>query len=247
MVTGGARGLGAAQCRLFAREGAKIAIADIDMAAADALAAEIKAAGGVAKVYKLDVTDEAAWDTTVTAVIADFAGLDVLVNNAGIGRIASVEDCTFAEWREVLSINLDGVFLGTRTGIRAMKGRGGGSIINMSSIYGIVGDALTAAYNASKGGVRNFTKSAALHCAKSGYGIRVNSIHPSFILTDMVLGAASKLPDPEGFLKALIERHPIGKLCEPDDVAYAALYLASDETRHQTGIEIVVDGGYIAQ
>jgi 3(or 17)beta-hydroxysteroid dehydrogenase len=246
LVTGGARGLGAAQCKLFAREGAKIAIADIDLAAADALAAEINAAGGAAKVYKLDVTDEAAWDSVVGAVVKDFGGLDVLVNNAGIGRIASVEDCTFAEWREVMSINLDGVFLGTRAGIRAMKARGG-SIINMSSIYGIVGSELTAAYNASKGGVRNFTKSAALHCAKGGYGIRVNSIHPSFIMTDMVIGAASKLPDPEGFLKELIARHPIGKLCEPDDVAYAALYLASDETRNQTGIEIVVDGGYIAQ
>jgi 3(or 17)beta-hydroxysteroid dehydrogenase len=247
MVTGGARGLGAAQCRMFAREGAKIAIADIDIPAAEALAADIANAGGIAKVYKLDVTDEAAWDRVVAKVVADFGGLDVLVNNAGIGRIASVEDCTFAEWRAVMSVNLDGVFLGTRAGIRAMKSRGGGSIINMSSIYGIVGDAVTAAYNASKGGVRNFTKSAALHCAKSGYAIRVNSIHPSFILTDMVTGAAASLPDPAAFLAELIARHPIGKLCEPDDVAYAALYLASDETRNQTGIEIVVDGGYIAQ
>ncbi|HEY8011794.1 MAG TPA: glucose 1-dehydrogenase [Rudaea sp.] len=247
LVTGGARGLGAAQCRLLAREGAKVAIADIDTQAGQALATEIAQAGGAARAYALDVTDEAAWDKTVAAVLADFGGLDILINNAGIARIASAEDCTLADWRAVMSINLDGVFLGTRAGIRAMKTRGGGSIINMSSIYGIVGDSVTAAYNASKGGVRNFTKSAALHCAKSGYGIRVNSVHPSFIMTDMVTGAAACLPDPEGFLKDIIARHPIGRLCEPEDVAYACLYLACDETRNQTGIEIVVDGGYIAQ
>ena len=247
MVTGGARGLGAAQCRLFAREGARVAIADVDTAAASALAKELAASGGWARPYTLDVTDESGWDATLAAVIADCGGFDVLVNNAGIGRIASVEDCTLADWRAVMSVNLDGVFLGTRAAIRAMKDRGGGSIINMSSIYGIVGDPLTAAYNASKGGVRNFTKSAALHCARSGYDIRVNSVHPSFILTDMVIGAAGSLPDPAAYLKELVARHPIGKLCEPEDVAYACLYLASDETRNQTGIEIVVDGGYLAQ
>jgi NAD(P)-dependent dehydrogenase (short-subunit alcohol dehydrogenase family) len=247
LVSGGARGLGAAQCRVFAREGAQVAIADIDQASAAALAAQIVKAGGSARIYALDVTDEAAWDRTVAAVLADFGGLDVLINNAGIGRIASVEDCSLADWRAVMSVNLDGVFLGTRAGIRAMKTRGGGSIINISSVYGIVGDPLTAAYNASKGGVRNFTKSAALHCAKSGYEIRVNSVHPSFILTDMVTGAAATLPDPQGFLQQLIARHPLGRLCEPDDVAHACLYLASDETRNQTGIEIVVDAGYVAQ
>ncbi|MBN8887108.1 MAG: glucose 1-dehydrogenase [Rudaea sp.] len=244
LVSGGARGLGAATCHAFVREGARVAIADIDLAAAQKLAGEI---GASAKAYALDVTDEGAWDRVVAQVVADFGGLTTLVNNAGIGHLASVEDCTFEQWRAVLAVNLDGVFLGTRAGIRAMKSRGGGSIINISSVYGIVGSELTAAYNASKGGVRNFTKSAALHCAKSGYEIRINSVHPSFILTDMVTGAAGKLADPQAFLTALIERHPLGRLCEPADVAHACVYLASDETRNQTGIELVVDAGYIAQ
>lgn len=244
LVSGGARGLGAATARAFVREGARVAIADIDFAEAQKTAADI---GASAKAYALDVTGEAAWDKVVAEVLADFGGLTTLVNNAGIGRLASVEDSTFEEWRQVLSVNLDGVFLGTRAGIRAMKSRGGGSIINISSIYGIVGSELTAAYNASKGGVRNFTKSAALHCAKSGYEIRVNSVHPTFILTDMVLGAAGKLADPQAFLDALVKAHPMGRLCTPEDVANACLYLASDETRNQTGIELVVDAGYIAQ
>jgi NAD(P)-dependent dehydrogenase (short-subunit alcohol dehydrogenase family) len=244
LVSGGARGLGAATCRIFAREGAKVAIADIDYVTAQATAKEI---GAAAKAYALDVTDEAAWDRVVAAVIADFGGLTTLVNNAGIGRLASVEDCSLQEWREVMSVNLDGVFLGTRAGIRAMRSRGGGSIINISSIYGIVASELTAAYNAAKGGVRNFTKSAALHCAKAGYEIRVNSVHPTFVLTDMVLGAAGQLADPQAFLDALIKLHPFGRLCMPDDVANACLYLACDETRNQTGSELVVDGGFIAQ
>jgi 3(or 17)beta-hydroxysteroid dehydrogenase len=244
LVTGGARGLGAATCRAFVREGARVAVADIDAGAAQALAREL---GGAARAYTLDVTDETAWDATVAQVLEDLGGLHVLVNNAGIGRLASVEDCTYAEWRAVLAVNLDGVFLGTRAGIRAMKTRGGGSIINMSSVYGIVGSQITAAYNASKGGVRNLTKSAALHCARSGYEIRVNSVHPSFVLTDMVTGAAATLPDPQGFLKVVLEQHPLGRLCVPEDVANACLYLASDETRNQTGIELVVDAGFLAQ
>ncbi len=247
LISGGARGLGAAIGRVFAREGARVALADVDFQTAQVTAAAIARSGAGVRAYALDVTDEAAWQRTVESVLADEGGLDILVNNAGIGRLASVEDCTFADWRAIMSVNLDGVFLGTRAGIAAMKRRGGGSIINISSVYGIVGDPLTAAYNASKGGVRNFTKSAALHCARSGYEIRVNSVHPSFILTDMVTGAASALADPEGFLQELIARHPLGRLCEPDDVAHACMYLASDETRNQTGIEIVVDAGYIAQ
>jgi len=244
LVTGGARGLGAATCRAFAREGAKVAIADVESRGAEKLAAEI---GGSAKAYTLDVTDEAAWATVVNRVVADFGGLTTLVNNAGIGRFTSVEDSSLAEWRQILGVNLDGVFLGTREGIRAMKSRGGGSIINISSVYGMVGSPLTAAYNASKGGVRNFTKSAALWCAHNRYEIRVNSVHPSFIMTELVTGAAAALPDADGALKQLLAAHPLGRFCEPDDVANACVYLASDETRNQTGIELVVDAGFLAQ
>lgn len=246
MVTGGARGLGAAQCRLFAREGARVAVADLDSEAAEALAAEIREAGGQARAFALDVTGEDDWERAVAEVVAAFGGLDVLVNNAGIGILGTAEDATLEDWRRTMAVNLDGVFLGTRAAIRAMKGRGG-SIVNISSIKAMVGDPLTAAYDASKAGVRNFTKSAALHCAKEGYGIRVNSVHPTYVMTDLVRNAAAALDDPEGFLEEVLAKHPMGELCEPEDVAYAVLYLASDEARRVTGTELVVDGGYLAQ
>ena len=247
LVTGGAKGLGAAMCTLFAKEGAAVAVTDIDEAGAKAVAAEIEKSGGRARAYHQDVTDEAAWASTVQAVKADLGGFDILVNNAGIAIVGTVEDATLADWRKTMTVNLESVFLGTREAIRSMKQQGSGSIINMSSIEGIVGEPIVAAYNASKGGVRIFTKSAALHCAKSGYGIRVNSVHPGFIDTEMVSGAAATLDDPEAFVAEVIARHPIGKLGEPIDIAYAALYLASDESKHVVGAEMIVDGGYIAQ
>lgn len=247
LVTGGALGLGAAMCKLFAAEGAAVAVTDINEAGAKSLAQEIEQAGGRAMSYQQDVTDEAAWATTIEAVKADLGGLDILVNNAGIAIIGTVEDCTLEDWRKTMTVNLDSVFLGTREGIRAMKGQGSGSIINISSIEGIIGEPVVAAYNASKGGVRIFTKSAALHCAKSGYGIRVNSVHPGFVDTAMVSQAAATLEDPQGFVDEVTSRHPIGKLVEAIDIAYAALYLASDESKHVIGTEMVVDGGYIAQ
>lgn len=247
MVTGGAIGLGAAMCKLFAQEGAAVAVTDINEAGAKSLAAEIEAAGGKARAYQQDVTDEAAWPRVIEAVRADLGGFDVLVNNAGIAIVGTVEDCTLADWRKTMAVNLESVFLGTRAAIADMKGQGSGSIINISSIEGIVGEPIVAAYNASKGGVRIFTKSAALHCAKSGYGIRINSVHPGFIDTAMVTGAAATMEDPEGFAAEIAGRHPIGKLGEPIDVAYAALYLACDESKNVVGAEMIVDGGYIAQ
>lgn len=247
LVTGGAKGLGAAMCTLFAREGAAVAVTDIDEAGAKKLAAEIEKSGGRAKAYLQDVTDEAAWPKTIDAVKSDLGGFDILVNNAGIAIVGTVEDCTLEDWRKTMAANLESVFLGTRTAIASMKQQGSGSIINMSSIEGIVGEPIVAAYNASKGGVRIFTKSAALHCAKSGYGIRVNSVHPGFIDTEMVSNAAASLDDPEAFVAEVISRHPIGKLGEPIDIAYAALYLASDESKNVIGAEMIVDGGYIAQ
>jgi 3(or 17)beta-hydroxysteroid dehydrogenase len=181
--------------------------------------------------------------------------LDVLVNNAGVGKTTNVEEATLEDWRFLMSINLDGVFLGTKYGIEAMKqsGKGGngkgnsGSIINMSSILGIVGEATAASYNASKGGVRIFTKSAALHCARSGYNIRVNSVHPGYILTPMVQTAMEGSGDADAMQKGLEGLHPMGHLGEPDDIAYGVLYLASDESKFVTGTELVIDGGYTAQ
>lgn len=244
LISGGARGLGAAMGRRFAKEGAKVALADVDVAAARAVAAGI---GADAKAYALDVTDEAAWDKVVAEVVADFGGLTTVINNAGIARMGNVEECTLKDWRDTMHVNLDGVFLGTRAGIRAMKSRGGGSIINISSIYGLVGSEAFPAYNASKGGVRIFTKSAALHCAKAGYEIRVNSVHPTFIATDMVIGVARESGDQPAFLAALAKLHPFGRLCDPEDVASMCVYLASDDSRNQTGAEFLVDGGFTAQ
>lgn len=247
LVTGGAKGLGAAMCTLFAKEGAAVAVTDIDESGAQALAADIEKSGGRSRAYAQDVTDEAAWTSTIEAVQADLGGFDILVNNAGIAIVGTVEDCTLADWRKTMTVNLESVFLGTQAAIRYMKPQRSGSIINISSIEGIVGEPIVAAYNASKGGVRIFTKSAALHCAKSGYGIRVNSVHPGFVDTAMVSGAAQALEDPDAFVADVINRHPVGRLGEPMDVAYAALYLASDESTFICGAEMIVDGGYIAQ
>jgi NAD(P)-dependent dehydrogenase (short-subunit alcohol dehydrogenase family) len=163
----------------------------------------------------------------------------VLVNNAGIGPFATIEDITFAEWQKVLRINLDGPFLGTKYGIAAMKQSGGGSIINIASIQSIIADSGLVAYNASKAGVAQLTKSAALHCAKSGTGIRVNSIHPGYIQTPMLANV-----DDVEYMRSL---HPIGRLGQAIDVAYGILYLASDESKFMTGSQLVIDGGYTAQ
>jgi len=181
IVTGGAVGIGAATSRILAREGARVVIADVDTLSGEELSTQIRNHGHHAIFIRHDVALEESWQLTISRAVAEYGGLDVLVNNAGIGfPNGSVEDQTLEQWRSVMSVNLDGVFLGTKTAIAAMREAGrGGSIINISSILGIVGSPATAAYVASKGGVRLLSKSAALHCAKSGYAIRVNSIHPA--------------------------------------------------------------------
>jgi 3(or 17)beta-hydroxysteroid dehydrogenase len=191
------------------------------------------------------VSKEEDWGKVVDDTLAAFGRLDVVVNNAGIAIPGNVEEATFADWRKLMSINLDGVFLGVKHGIRGIKkGERGGSIINLSSIEGLVGDPNLAAYNASKGGVRLLTKSAALHCAKTGTGIRVNSIHPGYVWTPMV----EKGPDDaEARRKALIALHPVGHLGQPEDIGWGVVYLASDEAKFITGSELVIDGGYTAQ
>ena len=247
LVTGGRRGLGEASAVLLGREGAKVAITDRKADGADAVLNRISAAGGKAIFIQQDVAKEEDWRRTLDDVLKQFGRLDILVNNAGVGAGKNVEELTLDEWRWVMSVNLDGVFLGTKYAIGAMKKSGGGSIINMSSIEGMVGDRRLAAYDASKGGVRIFTKSAALHCAKAGYNIRVNSLHPGFIDTPMVTGFVKAQGDAAAARKELEQLHPIGHLGEPDDVAYAVLYLASDESKFVTGSELVVDGGFTAQ
>ena len=247
LVTGGRRGLGEASAVLLGREGAKVAITDRKADGADAVLNRISAAGGKAIFIQQDVAKEEDWRRTLDDVLKRFGRLDILVNNAGVGAGKNVEELTLDDWRWVMSVNLDGVFLGTKYAIGAMKKSGGGSIINMSSIEGMVGDRRLAAYDASKGGVRILTKSAALHCAKAGYNIRVNSLHPGFIDTPMVTGFVKAQGDAAAARKELEQLHPIGHLGEPDDVAYAVLYLASDESKFVTGSELVVDGGFTAQ
>jgi NAD(P)-dependent dehydrogenase (short-subunit alcohol dehydrogenase family) len=246
LVTGASLGLGRASALLLAREGAKVVVTDVKEAEGRAVAEEIVKAGGEAIFVRHDVASEADWARSIGEAKARFGRLDVVVNNAGVALAGSIEDTTLEQWRRLMSINLDGVFLGTRDAVAAMKDHGG-SIINLSSIEGIIGDPNLAAYNASKGGVRLLTKSAALHCAKAGYKIRVNSIHPGYILTPMVEGYVATHGDADETYKAIAAMHPLGHIGEPNDIAYGVLYLASDESKFVTGSELIIDGGYTAQ
>lgn len=247
IVTGGALGLGRAIALMLAREGANVVVTDVKEREGVAVAEAILAQGGKAAFVRHDVAEEGEWRSVIAVALDRFSRLDILVNNAGVALSASVEDTSLEQWRWLQSINSEGVFIGTQQAIAAMKQTGGGSIINLSSIEGLIGDPNLAAYNASKGAVRIFTKSAALHCAKAGYGIRVNSVHPGYIWTPMVESYLAAQDDPEAAKAAIAALHPVGRLGEPDDIAYGVLYLASDESKFVTGAELVIDGGYIAQ
>ena len=242
IISGGARGMGAAEAKLFAREGAKVIICDVLEDEGRQTEAEINEVGGDAVFVKLDVTSQDEWENAVNTAIERFGKLDILVNNAGIIVQSTIEDMTVELWDKVMDVNAKGVFLGTKTAIPHMKEAGGGSIVNISSISGIVGqDNVNAGYNASKGAVRIFTKAAAVQYAKEN--IRVNSIHPGPIATPMT---AEGRADPER-VALTVERTPLGRYGEPEEVANAVLFLASDEASYVTGSEIVVDGGYTAQ
>ncbi len=241
LITGAASGLGAAAARMFHAEGARLLLTDRNAAGVQGVAESLPGAEWLAH----DVTSEADWDAAIARVQDRFGRLDVLVNNAGIGLFKSVEDTTLAEWQQVLRVNGDGVFLGCRAGVRAMKGVGG-SIINISSIAGIVGDGNLAAYCASKGAVRMLTKSVALHCARRGTGIRCNSVHPSFADTPMVEDMIQGAPSPERMRAGLAKVSPMGRLGTPQEVAAVMLFLASNESSYVNGAEMVVDGGMTA-
>lgn len=244
LVTGAASGLGKAAAQMLAREGARVVVTDRYEAGAKEVAG---AMGEAARAWKLDVTQEADWVRVVDETLATFGRLDVVVNNAGIGVAKDIETISLEEWRVVHAVNLDGVFLGCKHAIRGMRQCGAkGSIINMSSVAGLVGVENLPAYCSSKGGVRLLTKSVALHCARKGYGIRCNSVHPTFIETPMVEGLASLMGGAEAGKAKLARMIPLGQLGEPNDIAYAVLYLASDESKLMTGSELVVDGGSTA-
>ena len=241
LITGAASGIGRAAVALFHAEGAKVAASDCNAAGV----AELK---GVADlVLAHDVTDEARWREVVDSVVAAFGRLDILVNSAGIALKGNIETATLEDFRRTEAVNVEGTFLGCREAIRVMKGAGGGSIVNLSSVAGIVGDAQSAAYCASKGAVRLLTKSAALHCGRAGYNIRLNSVHPSFADTPMVQELIASSKNPERVREGLMRAAPLGRLGRPEEVANAILYLASDESSFTTGIELMVDGGLTAQ
>ncbi len=249
LVTGGGAGIGAATARLLAREGASVIVTDIDDEAGRAVADDIAREGGPAIYLHHDVGSERHWKAAVRVVMERFGKLDVLVNNAGIARNGPPEQESLEGWRALMNVNLDSVFLGTKHAILAMKRQSapGGSIINLSSIEGLVGDPYLGAYNASKGGVRLYTKSVALYCARERLNIRVNSVHPGYVRTPMVEAYLDNQADPAAARAAIDALHPLGHMGEPDDIAYGILYLASDEARFVTGAELVIDGGYTAQ
>jgi NAD(P)-dependent dehydrogenase (short-subunit alcohol dehydrogenase family) len=246
LVTGAAMGLGAATARALAREGATVMLSDREIAAGEAVAAEINGAGGRAAFFTHDAGSEADWTAVVAATTTMFDRLDILVNNAGIsGGLLPLLDHSLDDWRRVMAVNLDGVFLGLRHCGPVMAAQGAGSIINLSSILGKVGLANAAAYCASKGGVLMLTKAAALEWAP--LGIRVNSVHPGFIDTPMVANAIHNAENSNEMRTLLIGAHPLGRFGVPREIADAVLFLASDESSFMTGAELVVDGGYTAQ
>ncbi|PON16161.1 cyclopentanol dehydrogenase [Candidatus Entotheonella serta] len=238
LISGGARGQGAVEAKLFASEGAKVVFGDILDPEGQAVEADIRQAGGEATYIHLDVTQEADWQHAVATAVQTYGKLDILVNNAGILRRENIEETSKELWDTVLAVNATGVFLGTKHAIPAMRDAGGGSIVNISSISGMV--ALGApAYNASKGAVRVFTKVTAVHHAKDH--IRCNSIHPGPIDTPM-----TQTPN-TARRQAIVDAVPLGRYGSSEDIAYGVLYLASDEAHFVTGSELVIDGGYTAQ
>lgn len=250
LITGGASGLGANAAILMAQEGASVVVADIAADRGKAVADKLGSAGHF---VKLDVTSEDNWKAAIKETVDKFGALHVLLNSAGIGLSKTVEEIQLEEWRKVHAIDLDGVFLGCKHGVTEIKkhtgkqtgGRLGGSIINISSISGIIAGANMAAYNSAKAGVRLLSKSVALHCAKSGYNIRCNSVHPTFIDTPILDKYRDRFGN-EMMQQKLGRQVPIGRLGRPEEVGWALVFLASDESSFMTGSEVVIDGGISA-
>lgn len=246
-VTGGALGIGRAVCLLLASEGAKVAVTDIADEEGAKVTEEIKESGGFAKYWHIDTSNEDEVNSAFSSIASEFGSIDILVNNAGISGVNKpTHEITKEEWDKVIGVNVSGVFFCTKHTIPIMKKSGGGSIVNMSSIYGIVGASDLPPYHASKGAVRLMSKNDALLYAKDN--IRVNSIHPGFIWTPLVEKLAEDSSEGvKAFREQLDSLHPIGHVGEPEDIAYGVLYLASDESKFITGTELVIDGGYTAQ
>ena len=246
IVTGAALGLGRATAIRVAEEGAAVGILDLHDDVGEGLAKELQGRGFKARYWRCDVSRESEVERVFGEVAAAFGGLNILVNNAGVaGANKPTHEITEAEWDFVQGINVKGVFFGTKHAVPLMRRAGGGSIINLSSIYGLVGAGDVPPYHASKGAVRLMSKNDALIYAPDK--IRVNSIHPGFIWTPMVEGFLSDQGDVQEGRKAVDALHPLGHIGEADDIAWGAVYLASDEAKFVTGAELVIDGGYTAR
>lgn len=246
VVTGGARGIGRSACSLLAQEGATVAVTDILDEEGRRAADGISRTGATARFWHLDVANETEVARVLSDIARSFGGIDVLVNNAGItGVDKPTHEITEPEWDKVMAVNLKSVFFCTKHAVPYMQSAGAGSIINLSSIYGIIGAGDVPPYHASKGAIRLMTKNDAIIYARDG--IRVNSIHPGFIWTPLVEKFAADRGEVDTIRAQIESRHPLGKVGEPDDVGWGVVYLASDESKFVTGSELVIDGGYTAQ
>lgn len=249
LVTGGAQGLGAATCKLLAAEGAQVLVTDVNEAGATETAAAINAEHGSASAFavKLDVTSGEEWDAAIDAAVGHMGGLSVLVNNAGIGVPGDIMTCTLEDWHRGFAVNVDSVFLGSQKALAVMKDHQPGSIINISSIAGLIASDSMPGYNASKAAVWMLSKSVALYCAKQRWNIRCNSVHPTFIDTPILDGIGKNANMPRDVVMMKLARQvPMGRIGEPIDVANGVLYLASDESKYMTGSELKLDGGISA-
>jgi len=250
LVTGAAGSIGFAVARRMAESGATVVLADLQADATQVRVDELRQAGWNAEACVLDVRDEADWRAVLDGVVARHGRVDILVNNAGTAaRTGQPFDAIeFDDWRRVMSVNLDGVFLGCQAAVRAMKAQRCGSIVNIGSTAGFKGTRGGAAYGTSKGALRTLTRQAAFSCAKHQYGIRVNCIHPGYVWTDLVRkSAVQEYGDEAAAMRALAATNPMGELLQPDDIAWAAVYFASDEASRVTGSELVVDAGSLVQ
>ncbi len=242
LISGGASGIGLATARRAMEQGAHVAVGDIDLDAGERAARESPGLHFV----RLDVTSDESWATAVADVRERFNRLDGVVNNAGIFLMGDIETMSDADWHRTQAVNVDGVFYGCRHAVRALKAHGG-SIVNLSSVSGIIGGHNVVAYNASKGAVRMLTKSVALYCARREYGIRCNSVHPTFVDTAMYQGIVGAARDPDKTRAALTAQVPLGRVAEAREIADLIVYLLSDESAFVTGAEMVIDGGMTAQ
>ncbi len=247
LISGAASGIGRGAAMLFAQEGAAIVAADIDESGGKAVVDTIKSAGGRAVFAKLDVTNEGHWESATAFAVEQYGSLNIVANVAGIGAPSDLEELTLDHWNREIAINLTGVFLGCKHGIRTIKLNGKpGAIVNLGSISALAGVSVQASYNASKGGVRVLTKAVALDCVKKGYSIRCNAVHPTYVDTGMFNQFDEMFPSREAMMAHFSQDVPIGRVCTPDDIARTMLFLASDDSAMITGTEIIVDGGHTA-